>query len=159
MALSRFLFVLVMCGLFAGCASVPDNKPRIYDTTANGQAQFDSALKQARTENKRVLLNLGANWCGDSQGMYQLLSTNTEIRTLIQDRYVLTLVDVNKRGLRDRNSSLLKRINNPVTRIPVLLIVDSAGNVLNDDAAERLLDSDHQHPERVLAYLRKWSGN
>jgi thioredoxin-related protein len=158
MSVIRLFSMFVLSIVVAGCASNADNKPRIYDKKADGRKQFDVALKQAQAADKRLLLNLGANWCGDSQAMYRLLTTNSEIQRVIGERYVLTLVDVNKRRLRDRNRALLERIDNPVERIPVLLIVDQSGKIQNTDPAERLLDSDHQHPDRVLAYLRKWAG-
>ena len=41
--------------------------------------------------------------------------------------------------------------------IPVLLVLNADGKLLNDHAAERLRDDAYTHPEEVLAYLRKWS--
>jgi hypothetical protein len=57
-----------------------------------------------------------------------------------------------------RNARLVERLGNPLAQgIPVLLILDANGAELNSDPAERLADSDHQHPAMVLAYLRKWA--
>ena len=142
-----------------GCKSSSEFQPQIYDTKADGEKQFADALRQAKADRKRVLLDLGANWCSDSQAMFRVLSTNREIQQFISDHYVFDMIDVNQRGLHSRNTRLLERLGNPIANgIPVLLILDENGTVLNSDPDERLRDSDHEHPLLVLAYLRKWAG-
>ena len=67
----------------------------------------------------------------------------------------MTMVDVGPK--KDwRNLDLVNRYHATIEQgIPVLVVLDETGNVLNDSREERLLDSDHQHPERVLGFLRK----
>jgi thiol:disulfide interchange protein len=143
---------------WSGCVSLQDSNPEIYDTHADGEQLLAEALQTARMENKRVLLDMGANWCSDSQGMFQLLTTNTPIRRMIQDHYVFTMVDVNKEGFKARNEKVVARLGNPISNgIPTLLVLDASGKVLNADPDERLTDSDHDQPAIVLAYLRKWA--
>lgn len=146
--------------LGAGCASRSpnDGATEIYNSRADGEEQLAATLAEARRMNKRVLLNLGANWCGDSQAMFRLFNTNTEIARTIEGNYIFEMIDVNQRGLGARNRALVERLGEPLNRgIPVLLILDARGKVLNGDPAERLADSDHMHPGVVLAYLRKWA--
>ena len=150
--------LIAFTSLFTGCASWRDTNPKIYDTRASGEQQLAESLRRAQTERKRVLLSLGANWCSDSQAMFRLFNTNAEIQHLISERYVFGMIDVNQRGLRARNAALLARLGIPVTtRIPVLLVLDEQGVLLNTDPGEHLADSDHAHPSVVLAYLRKWA--
>ena len=147
--------------LLSGCAHRPDPaaaSPQIYDPRADGNAQLTAALAQAKRDGKRVLLNLGANWCGDSQAMYRLLRNDPDIRRELERHYVLVLVDVNKRGDAPRNAEVVSRFGDPLGRgIPVLLVLAADGTLLNADPSERLADNDHQDPARVLAYLRKWA--
>ena len=155
--------VICFAGVIAifsnGCASTESSNPQIYNTRADGEQQLVEVLRQARAEHKRVLLDLGANWCSDSQAMFGLLSTNREIQRFISDNYVFEMIDVNQHGLHARNTRLVERFGNPITNgIPVLLIFDENGRLLNVDPSERLRDSDHAHPTLVLAYLRKWAG-
>jgi len=147
--------------LATGCSSVPA-KPQvsgqIYDSRADGEQQLKAALAKAQKEQKRVLLDLGANWCSDSQAMYRLLQTDAAIRQEIQQHFVLVLVDVNEQDGPARNRPLLQHLGNPLTRgIPVLLVLDSKGELLNKEPAERLNDSAYSEPARVLAYLQKWA--
>ena len=155
-------------GLLAGCATQPNPAPQtppakaahpeIYDPRADGEQQLAVALTQAQWEGKRVLLNLGASWCRDSQAMYRLLRDNAQIARELSRHYVLVLVDVNRRGGLPRNAGLVARFGDPLAQgIPVLLVLAPDGTLLNTDPPERLADSDHEQPIEVLAYLRKWA--
>jgi hypothetical protein len=91
--------------------------------------------------------------------MFELVTTNAEIRRVIEDHYVFAMVDVNQHGVGARNARLVERLGNPIAAgIPVLLILDANGSLLNADSGERLSDSDHAHPAIVLAYVRKRVG-
>jgi len=157
-------------GLLVGCATQPTRAPnpppaeaahrQIYDPHADGEQQLAAALAQAQREGKRVLLNLGANWCGDSQAMHRLLRDDPKIARVLSRHYVLVRVDVNRRDGLARNAGLVARFGDPLARgIPVLLVLASDGTLLNSDPPERLADSDHEQPTKVLAYLRKWARN
>jgi len=164
-----FLMVgsIALGGALVGCATNPGKtaptasaKPEIYDSAAQGDTLLASALARAAKAHKRVLLDLGANWCSDSQAMYRLLREDRAISRELDQHYVLLLVDANTRVTPPRNAALLERLGSPLVRgIPVLLVLSADGTVLNADAAERLADSDHQFPAKVLDYLRKWSGD
>jgi hypothetical protein len=40
----------------------PSERPKLYDTSADGNKQVADALKAAKAENKRIILKFGANW-------------------------------------------------------------------------------------------------
>jgi thiol:disulfide interchange protein len=150
---------LTMSGaVLVGCRTSPLPEPQIYDPVADGESQLVAALNTANRTNRRVLLNLGANWCSDSQKMYRLLHDDPGIAPLVQSNYVLVLVDVNERSGMRRNAALVERLGTPLEKgIPVLLVIDSNGRVLNSGPSQRLRDSDHKRPRKVERYLRQWA--
>lgn len=152
------LFAILLIG--AGCSSAPKGgNSEIYDPAADGEKQLADALQRAKKQRKRVLLDLGANWCSDSQATYRLLTTESDLKREIHEHYVLVMVDADQQGGVQRNQALLSRLDNPLSRgIPVLLILSPDGKVLNSDPKERLSDDAHTDPPRVLRYLQKWSG-
>ena len=48
--------------LWAQTQTRPSERPKLYDTAADGNKQVADALKAAKAENKRVILKFGANW-------------------------------------------------------------------------------------------------
>src|SRR5712664_1557152 len=77
----------------------PTAKKHLYSDTANPRADIAAALKQARAERKRVILDFGGDWCGDCQvlDIYFHQSPNAE---LLAKHFVVVHVDI---GRMDRN--------------------------------------------------------
>jgi thiol:disulfide interchange protein len=130
-------------------------RPAIYDENADGAKQIADALAVAKKENKRVLLQFGANWCGWCHKLHKLCQTDAEIVAKLKESFVVVLVDVNK----DHNSASNKRYGNP-TRfgLPVIVILDADGKALTTQDTGKLEQGDHHDPKKVLAFLNEWAG-
>lgn len=59
--------------------SSPRTGPAIYDEGADGARQIADALVLAKTGNKHVLLQIGANWCGWCHKLHELCQADTAI--------------------------------------------------------------------------------
>jgi len=128
-------------------------RPAIYDEKADGEKQIADALTVAKKENKRVLLQFGANWCGWCHKLHNLCETNPAIAAKLKDAYVVVLVDVNE----GHNEAINKRYDNP-TRfgLPVLVVLDADGKALVTQDTGNLEEGDHHDPKKVLAFLNEW---
>ena len=130
-------------------------RPAIYDETANAAKQIAEALALAQKENKRALLQFGANWCGWCHKLHKLCETDADIAAQLKAAYVVVLVDVNK----GHNSDINKKYGNP-TRfgLPVIVILDATGKALTTQDTGKLEQGDHHDPKKVLAFLNEWAG-
>ena len=122
-------------------------------TKANGNDQIKAALSKAQQENKNVILKFGANWCGWCHLLSGLFKDNAEISKLLNDNYVLVLIDVDE----GHNNDVVKRYGNPTQHgLPVLVVLDKTGKQLfTQDTA--LLEQGNRHdPAKVKTFLEKW---
>src|SRR5258708_17180935 len=81
--------VLILAGLMGGALVSPravpaadapkSSLPDIYDESADANRQIADAVAQAKRENKRVLLQFGANWCGWCHIQHKFLYTATAV--------------------------------------------------------------------------------
>ena len=112
---------------FGAEAPATTSRPAIYDENADGGKQIADALAVAKKENKRVLLQFGANWCGWCHKLHKLCQTDAEIAAKLKEAYVVVLVDVNK----GHNGDINKKYGNP-TRfgLPAIVILDADGKAL-----------------------------
>jgi thiol:disulfide interchange protein len=55
------------------------SRPNIYDESAEGSKEVADALAAAKKQNKRVLLQFGANWCGWCHKLHQLFEEDRSI--------------------------------------------------------------------------------
>src|SRR5260370_35250000 len=148
------LLVLVFCSpAFGADTPAKISRPAIYNEDADGGKQIADALVVAKKENKRVLLQFGANWCGWCHKLHKLCDSDADIAAKLKNDYVVVLVDVNK----GHNSDINKQYGNP-TRfgLPVLVILDADGNALVTQDTGKLEHGDHHDPAKVLAFLNEW---
>jgi thiol:disulfide interchange protein len=129
-------------------------RPKIYDEAADGSKQIAEALAAAKKENKRVLLQFGANWCGWCHKLHKLFESDKTIGDKLKSDFVVVLVDVNK----DHNKDINKQYGNP-TRfgLPVIVVLDVDGKQLTTKNTSELEEGDHHVPEKVLAFLKEWA--
>ena len=132
--------------------------PGPYDETAVGETQVIEALARARPTGRRVLLVFGANWCADCRAMEALFKSNVEISAHLATGYELVKIDVGRDEVPRKNAALIERLGVAIeTGIPVLVVADANGKPLTDTKKERLADTDHRDPAKVLRFLKQWS--
>jgi thiol:disulfide interchange protein len=125
----------------------------IYSDTANPRADIAAALKQAKSEHKRVLLDFGGDWCGDCQvlDIYFHQPPNDE---LLSANYILVHVWI---GHIDHNLDIPEQYGVPIKKgVPALAVLDSKGNVLYSQKTGEFEDMRHMEASSVTAFLEKW---
>jgi thiol:disulfide interchange protein len=152
------LSFLLMATLLQAAAEYPQSGPDIYDPTADGAAQIETALKQAKSENKRVLLKFGANWCSWCRALDGLMHTHADVKAALARDYVVVLIDVNTRKGVKRNEAVNAKYGNPIQHgLPVLVILDANDQPLVTQETGILEEGKGHDPAKVLAFLAKWS--
>src|ERR1700677_4940893 len=152
-----FIAATVLCMLaFAAPGSIHSQaglfkpNPHLYSEAANAATDISVAIAQARREHKRILLDFGANWCGDCQVLdyYYQQSPNAE---LLAKYFILVHIDT---GHVDHNVDVAKKYNVPIAHgIPSLAVIDAHGNLLY---AEHEKEFEHTTKEAITAFLTRW---
>jgi thiol:disulfide interchange protein len=126
-----------------------------YDEAANADAQVAAAFARAQKSHKRVLIDLGGNWCVDC-----LVLTNfvrlPEMRRFMDAHYEMVLVDV---GRFNRNLQIPARfgITKRLEGVPALLIATPEGKLVNGDNIFATADAHSMTPQSLAAYLAKYA--
>ena len=137
----------------ASAQNAPFIKKHIYSETANPTSDIAVALKRARAENKRVILDFGGDWCGDCQvlDIYMNQSPNAE---LLAKHFIVVHVYV---GHLDYNVDVAKKYDVPIEKgVPALAILDSHGKLLFSQRNKEFERMGNIKPEDVTAFLKKW---
>jgi thiol:disulfide interchange protein len=125
----------------------------VYDEKADARAALETAVRRADAEGKRVLVDFGANWCGDCLALDRILRS-PENQAALASGYVVVHVDI---GRFDKNADLAARFGIPLKKgVPALAVVDGRGALVyaqknGEFEAMRKLD-----PRLVRAFLDKW---
>jgi thiol:disulfide interchange protein len=155
------LFALLAAPALRAGPEYPSRGPDIYDPQADGFVLINTALQQARAENKRVLLDFGANWCPWCHLLHQVFTADDSVRRKLAAGYVVVMIDVNKRKGPARNAAVNEQYGNPIKAgLPVLVVLDAGGRPLvtqETGAFEKSGQAEADDPAKVLVFLEKWS--
>ena len=131
----------------------PFVKKHVYDSTANPKADIAAALKQAKTEKKRVILDFGGDWCGDCQvlDIYMHQSPNTE---LLNKHFIVVHVDI---GRMDHNVDIAERYKVPIKKgVPALAVLDANGKLLYSQENKEFENMRSMQSSDVTEFLNRW---
>jgi thiol-disulfide isomerase/thioredoxin len=165
---SIFVFCGAMLAAHAALASVAPPKVHVqslgdlpvvvmapYDEKANADAAVNAAFARAKKDGKRVLIDLGGNWCTDCIVLANVLEL-PEIKSFVDAHYEVVSVDV---GRFDKNLQVPKRfgIVKRLEGVPSLLIADPDGTLVNKGHVSALADARSMTPQAIANWLAQWA--
>jgi thiol-disulfide isomerase/thioredoxin len=126
-----------------------------YDTSADADRDVARAFAQARSEHKRVLIDLGGNWCGDCRVLAAIMEL-PEVQRFVDAHYVVVVVDV---GRFNRNLQIPARfgITQRLEGVPSVLIADPDGVLVNAGHTAALADARSMSPQDIVNWLASWT--
>ncbi len=124
-----------------------------YDKAADAHKDIEAALRQARADDRLVLLDFGANWCLDCIVLSRLFEDKA-VRSFLQDNFHVVQVDV---GNWDRNLDVSRKYGSPIDNgIPAVVILAGSGDVIASTRNGALADARTATAREVLGYLQGW---
>ncbi|MEJ1967081.1 MAG: thioredoxin family protein [Rhizomicrobium sp.] len=139
-------------------ADLPVVERNPYDeaaTPAAADAAVAAAFDRARKAGKRVLIDLGGNWCGDCVVLANIMRL-PELRPFLAAHYEIVSVDV---GRFDKNLQVPARFGfaKRLLGVPTVLIATPDGKLVNGTDVFALADARHMNPQGIADWLAKWT--
>jgi len=126
-----------------------------YDEKANADADVAAAFARAQKSHKRVLIDLGANWCVDCIVLANFIRL-PEINRFVEGHYETVVVDV---GRFNRNLQIPARFGftQRLVGVTTLLVATSDGKLLNQNDVFAISDAHSMTPQAIADYLAKYA--
>jgi thiol-disulfide isomerase/thioredoxin len=133
---------------------LPQPLPLPYDEKADADRQLALAKARAKAKGKRLLIDLGGNWCPDCRvlaGIFEL----PEVKAFLQRHYEVVTVDI---GRLNKNQQIPQHYGvDKLKGVPALLVVDPRSDkLLNDGHLFALADARHMTPQALADWLAQW---
>jgi len=125
----------------------------IYDPKADPQADIAAALERAQAEDKHLLLQYGANWCGWCHLLHEHFAEVEEVKAILDEHYIVVLID------NDAHPEVAKSYKTQVRGVPFLSVLDAQGEKLTDQRTGPLETGSKHDPAKMTAFLNKWIPN
>jgi len=126
-----------------------------YDESANAEAAVNAAFARAQQNGKRVLIDLGGNWCGDCIVLANIMQL-PQMKPFLASHFEIVTVDV---GRFDKNLGIPARfgITKRLEGVPSVLIAEPDGKLVNAGHVAALSDARHMDPQAVADWLAQWA--
>ncbi|WP_267381634.1 MULTISPECIES: thioredoxin family protein [unclassified Sphingomonas] len=130
--------------------------PLPYNEGANADAAVAAAKARALRGHKRLLIDLGGNWCLDCRLLAGTMEL-PELRAFVAKHYEVVTVDI---GRFDKNGQVPAAygITGRLKGVPAVLIVDPRTNrLVNAGHETALADARSLSPQALADWLAQWA--
>jgi thiol:disulfide interchange protein len=147
-----FVFLVSLISL----NSIANDSTKLYNPYADVTKDVAKALAMAKKEKKQVLLQIGGNWCVWCYRFNSFVMTDSMLKHLIADNYVLYHLNYSKEN---KNLAYMKKLGYPQRfGFPVLVVLDGeTGAVLHTQDSTLLEKGNGYDAEKVKSFLRNWA--
>jgi thiol:disulfide interchange protein len=136
--------------------AVPYTKRHIYSETADPDKEIARALKQAKQEHKRVLIDFGGDWCGDCQ-VLDIYFHQSPNEGLLAKNFVVAHVFVNSHIDDPRVIEIGKKYGVPLSKgVPALSVLDANGKIIHAPQTGEFENMRHMGADSVTEFLDRW---
>jgi thioredoxin-related protein len=171
MSKKTILFFVTVCAILGATAwhiyfsspdlASPSRMPARHSSAPyDGEKRIAQALRIAKRDGKRVLVQSSAQDCTWCHVLHNLLTTNQEIMAKIDRDFIYVLVDTTN----DDNRDFYKKYAQNTDHTLVLVVLDGDGKQLTQSIGFDIVQADPQHPgyyhitpEHIMSFLNDWS--
>ncbi len=124
-----------------------------YDSKRDGAADIQAAITEAQRTGKRIILDVGGDWCPWCHVLERFLEKHPEIVELRDKNFITVAVFYSSEN---KNEKVLSRY--PKTEgIPHFFVLEKDGALLDSRGMVKLETGGEPDPEKWKDFLTKWS--
>jgi thiol-disulfide isomerase/thioredoxin len=139
----------------ASLAQLPIVTMDIYDEKANADADVAAAFGRAKKSGKRILLDLGGDWCPDCIVLSNFMKL-PEIKRFVDKHYEVVLVDV---GRFNKNLHIPAKLGftEKLRGVPAVLIFTPDRKLVNRSDIFTTANARGMTPKTLAEYLARYA--
>jgi thiol:disulfide interchange protein len=129
-------------------------RKHIYSETANPAADVTAALAKAKAQHKRVLIDVGGDWCGDCQ-VIDIYFHQQPNEALLEHNFVVVHIYTDSDlGV---NKAIAAKYGIPIGKgVPALSVLDANGKIIHSQQTGEFNDMRHMDSPSVTEFLSRW---
>jgi len=124
-----------------------------YDPAADPSLQLAGAKIKAAETDRRILLDIGGEWCIWCHRMDDLFRANKDLADLLTKHYVIVKINVSKGN---ENTAFMAQFPK-VAGYPHLFVLDANGELVHSQETGQLEEGKGHSREKMAEFLRKWA--
>jgi thiol:disulfide interchange protein len=149
----RLLRAAVVLGALTVCGARAADLPQKFDPSRDAARDLDIALDMARETGRRVLVDVGGEWCTWCHIFDRFFNTNADLKRLRDNWYVVLKVNWSPENT---NAALLKQWPK-IKGYPHLFVLDAGGKLVHSQDTAALESGKSYDPAAMRAFLVRWA--
>ena len=124
-----------------------------YDPKRDAAEDIQNAIKEAQHTNRRILLEVGGEWCSWCHTLDGFFEAHPDLLLLRDKKFVTVKINFSEEN---ENKELLARYGK-IPGYPHLFVLDSDGKFLQSQDTSPLENGKSYDLQRLTAFLTKWA--
>ncbi len=129
------------------------HEPHKFDPDRDAQKDIDNAIAEAKKNNKRILLDVGGEWCIWCHRLDSLFANNPDLSKYMYDNYVVVKVNYSPENKNEKVLSQFPKIPG----YPHLFVLDNTGKLIHSQDTGKLESGKGHDKNKVMTFLKKWA--
>lgn len=123
-----------------------------YNPERDPARDLAMTIQRAGKESRRILIQVGGEWCGWCHRMNDYFHQNTKVAAALQDGFIIMKVNFSQEN---KNEGFLKQCPT-ISGCPHLFVLESDGRLLHPQSTGELEEGKGCSETAVLKFLAKW---
>jgi thioredoxin-related protein len=141
-------------GIFDAISDLPTYS-RIYDASRNPNADGRDALKLAKETQRKVLIEVGGDWCSWCHVLDRFIKNNPDVEKRLHEMFVVLKVNIS-----DANDNAEFVSGFPAAKgYPHMYITDSKGTILYSQDTSYFRENKKYSKQRFMAFFEHWENS
>jgi thiol:disulfide interchange protein len=125
----------------------------VYDPARNASQDIKEAVAEAQRTKRRVLVEVGGEWCIWCHHMDDFFTNNPDMQALRDKSFVIVKVNFSEEN---KNEEALSQYPK-VAGYPHIFVLDNAGNLVHSQDTGQLEEGKGYNLEKFKAFLTDWA--
>jgi thiol:disulfide interchange protein len=124
-----------------------------YDPARNAEQDINAAVREAKRTGKRVMLEVGGQWCIWCHIMDSFFEKNPELLSLREENFIMLKINFSEEN---KNEQVLSRYPE-VKGYPHIFVLDAEGKLLHSQDTAKLEEGKSYNLAKFMAFLKEWA--
>ena len=148
------LIILLLSVVLISCQSQSDYKPvKEFDPSRNAAKDIKDAVKYAQKTGKRIILDVGGEWCIWCHRLDDFIESHEEINNYLHNNFIVVKVNYSEEN---KNEEVLSKYPE-IPGYPHFFVLNSEGEFLHSQGTAELEEDSSYSIEKMMSFLKKWA--
>lgn len=126
-----------------------------FDPARNAALDVQQAALEAQHSNRRILLDVGGNWCIWCRKLDTFFEENKDVKQFMDDHFVVVKINYSKEN---KNEAFLSQFPK-IPGYPHFFVLNPEGKLLHSQDTGQLEEGKGHDHDKVLSFLKEWAAD